>query len=221
MTLFGHEVPGAAVRVEVRPIFRQGNTLPLYDGTCQDLTEGDILLAASKNVGFWEYVDAQVRAGRIQTPKDNLWSWQVRVRFFDQAGNASDSLKSENLHEFYRGTWSAGGVVSQDGGAAAMLAAANMAIRDITSAATQAIGHVSQSAAQLMQAAAAPTTKLVEVLAERARLDVENQAIALETIGGLNVELRQKPVAVPVPGSGNGALDVLKFVGEVKSLLKN
>jgi|SRR5581483_1836750 len=107
-TLFGVDVPPAAVRVVVRPILGRGHAQPLFDGPLDDdagpLTDTEVMVSASRNGAFWEYLDAQVAGGRIERPDDNQWSWKLRIEFFDQDNVRSNAgaVVTAEAYKFYR-----------------------------------------------------------------------------------------------------------------------
>src|SRR3954462_1508850 len=87
-TLFGVAVPEGAVRVCIRPILGRGGALPLFDVRFEDdgiPSDTDVVFAASKNQGFWDYVDAQIKKKRI-AQSDADCEWKLRLQFFNQHG---------------------------------------------------------------------------------------------------------------------------------------
>lgn len=103
LNLFGVPVPEGAVRISVRPVMGRGPTLPLWEGrlsTGEDLSDGEILAAAARNQGFWDYVDAQIRAKRIEPAE--VFEWKLRLVFVDQHATES-SVTTSDTFEVYRG----------------------------------------------------------------------------------------------------------------------
>lgn len=98
--LLGVPVPDGAVRVVIRPILGRGGALPLYESALDGPlpTETDVIVSASRNAAFWEYIDAQVKAKRIGA---DAFSWKLRIAFFNQL-HVENATCTEQAFEFYR-----------------------------------------------------------------------------------------------------------------------
>jgi hypothetical protein len=110
-TLFGVVFPPNAVRAVVRPVFPgRGPTLPLYDERIEGgalPTDTEVIVSASRNADFWEYVESAIQAGRIQ--RAERWSWKLRIQFQHQDGALSNPVVTQEAFEFYRAQGAGGG----------------------------------------------------------------------------------------------------------------
>lgn len=116
-TLYGMPIPAGATQVEVRPVLGRGQSRILFrgpveqDGVC--ITEDDIADQVAGNAPFWEYLDAQVRNGRVvaqQHSAKGRWQFRLSVSFQDQSGSCaslddqgSTTRVTAEVFEFYRG----------------------------------------------------------------------------------------------------------------------
>jgi len=117
-TLYGIPIPAGSTQVEVRPILGRGQSRILFrgpveqDGVC--ITEDDIADQVAGNAPFWEYLDAQVRSGRVVSQQQSAkgrWQFKLSVSFQDQSGacatlddRGSTSHVTTEVFEFYRGS---------------------------------------------------------------------------------------------------------------------
>jgi hypothetical protein len=103
--LYGIPVPPGAVRLVVRPSLGRGSSEALFEGRLEGQfpTEDEIRRAAAKDVEFWQYIDAAVKSKRIETPRDGMWSWRLRLEFYNQL-NSPEHHTTAQEYEFYRAT---------------------------------------------------------------------------------------------------------------------
>lgn len=91
-TLFGLQIPDAAMHVTVRPIVGQGNRRALYRGPVDEdgrvLSDDDIKDAVARDLRFWEYVERSLEAGSLPEGDPKRLSCRVSVQFTDSGGAA-------------------------------------------------------------------------------------------------------------------------------------
>lgn len=116
-TLYGIPIPAGATQVEVRPILGRGQSRILFRGPVEQdgvfITEDDIADQVASHASFWEYLDAQVRTGRVPAQQDSpkgCWKFRLSVSFQDQTGapasldeQGNTSRVTAEYFEFFRG----------------------------------------------------------------------------------------------------------------------
>lgn len=171
--LFGVPIPPGAVRVSVRPSIGRGGVLPLWEGRLDEgepPSDSDILIQGSRNAGFWEYLDAQIRSGRLK--REEVYEWKLRLCFVDQ-NHAEESITTPQAFECYRSTASG---TSADPHAQILalhqsgmelvreaLRASSECVKEATKAAAAAIADVSKSAAAALAEASKQTSTVSEM----------------------------------------------------------
>lgn len=206
LNLFGVPVPAGAVRVSIRPVMGRGPTLPLWEGRLsagEELSDGEILAAAARNQGFWDYVDAQIRAKRIEPAE--VFDWKLRLVFADQNATESSATTADTF-EVFRGAALAQGkaadpfaqllTLHQAGlevikaaasactaAVTAVQSAASAALADVARAGAGAVAEASKAGAAALAEASKQTSevsKLAEKLLEETS-ELKNSIFELQT----------------------------------------
>lgn len=75
----------------IRPVFGRGNTQALYQGPIEEngviVDENKVAGRVAASVSFWDYIEAQKRAGReVGTSEGGIYSWRLSLQYLDQSG---------------------------------------------------------------------------------------------------------------------------------------
>ena len=181
MTLFGVAVPADAVRLIVRPILGRGGALPLYVGPIDDETsETDVVVYASKFEPFWQYIAQR----GVQPSTEGMYAWKLRLTFTNSSGVEESHTTTETVDFFCALGAGAGDKDAVEDAASRIVAMAAQAIKDVGVAATN-----------IMQAAAAPLTRAIEMAERREASDAATRQDLMESVAVLSMELRNQPQA--------------------------
>lgn len=212
--LYGSPIPPGAVSVMIRPVFGRGYTQALYQGPVEEngvvLDENKVAYRVAENASFWEYIEAQKRAGRdLGTSEGGFYSWRLSIQYLDQSGavailDGKPSYVTSEAYEFYQAACAGDG---KDQTAAALL----QTFDRMVTAQTQMITTLGAALAENIQkavsaAVAAAMGPLVQVTDRVAQMAKEETGRADEMTKALFKQTRDQQ---PQPDVFDGLAKVL------------
>lgn len=208
--LFGVTIPAGATRVVIRPVLGPGGAQPMYEGRLEvgaEPTETQVKADVARNSDFWSYIDGKVRAKKLEPPRDDEWSWKLRLHFYNQV-NSEELLVTDGPHDFYRGPPSPG---TPDGTLETRLClllekgvtvietvgkSASEALASLAKASSEAIAATSKAAcdsiAESTKAGAAAVAEATKQTAVVSQVALSQQDEAAELKEALIAELKNK-----------------------------
>ena len=189
-------------------------TQALYQGPIEEngvvLDENKVAGRVAANASFWDYIEAQKRAGRdLGTAEGGIYSWRLSLQYLDQSGavavvDGKPSHVTGEAYEFYR---SANAGEGKDQTAAALL----QTFDRMVTAQTQMITTLGASVAENVQkavsaAVAAAMAPLVQVTDRVAQMAKEETGRADEMTKALFKQTREQQ---PQPDVFDGLAKVI------------
>lgn len=215
--LFGVPVPPGAVRVIVRPSLGRGGALPLWEGPLEQGSppcEADILTAGARNEGFWQYIDAQIRAGRVKP--EEVYEWKLRLQFIDQ-NQAEESAVTSETFEVFRAVAAASSRAPDPSAQLAALHERGFAVLQLIvdkSTATVAEVHKAAAAA-LSESARAAAGALAEASKQTSQVSELAKALLEETS-----QLKQAVFELQTERAKGATQTSKSTAGEIKEVLE-
>ena len=198
----------------IRPVFGRGNTQALYQGPIEEngvvLDENKVAGRVAASASFWDYIEAQKRAGRdLGTADGGIYAWRLSLQYLDQSGavaivDGKPSYVTSEAYEFYRSASSGEG---KDQTAAALL----QTFDRMVAAQTQMITNLGASLAENVQkavsaAVASAMGPLVQVTDRVAQMAKEETGRADEMTKALFKQTREQQ---PQPDVFDGLAKVI------------
>ena len=164
----------------IRPVFGRGNTQALYQGPIEEsgvvLDENKVAGRVAASASFWDYIEAQKRAGReVGTAEGGIYSWRLSLQYLDQSGavaiiEGKPSYVTSEAYEFYR---SASAGEGKDQTAAALLQTFDRMVtaqtQMITALGSTLAENVQKAVSAAVSAAMGPLVQVTDRVAQMAK----------------------------------------------------